>query len=87
MYIKVILLYICLMLASCGGLQRTDIGDGSQATVNQQQDSASGAKVQAERIDDINTKNIEGVHIAWFIGGALLFGMVIPQPRIVRLLW
>ena len=83
------LLFVCLLLfTGCESLsQRNEIGDGSVATVNQTQDKANGAKVNASAVDEIVTNNTDGIPVYWFIVGALVFGMIIPQPRFVRWLF
>jgi hypothetical protein len=84
--IRIVLL--SLALASCGWMQQsTDIGDGSTAVVNQQQDAAQGAKVASGVVDDIVTNNTDGIPVYWFLIGGLVMGIVIPQPYWMKMIW
>jgi hypothetical protein len=79
---------LCLTLNGCGWMQQsTEIGDGSTAVVNQQQDAAQGAKVAASTVDDIVTNNTDGVPIYWFLVATFALGAIIPQPKWMAILW
>jgi len=83
---KIIL--IAILLASCNGFeQKTEVGDNSSATVNQQQDKTQGAKVQTSSVEDVITNNTDGIPVYWFMIGALVAGIIIPQPKWMRVLW
>ena len=82
------ILFLCLVLAGCGWMmQSSNVGDGSTATVNQQQDQTKGAKVQASQVDEIVTNNTEGIPVYWFLIGGLIMGIVIPQPYWMKMIW
>ena len=88
MYARVIVFILLMFLASCEWMsQMTRIGDGSIATTNQTQDKASGAKVDAQEVEEIVTNNNEGIPVHWFLIGGLVMGMIIPQPRFIKLFW
>lgn len=82
--IRIILL--TSLLVGCGLL-------GSKPTANieaetaQVQQAESGSSAQAENIENVTTVNEAGIPTHWFIIGALVFGMIIPQPRIIRWLF
>jgi hypothetical protein len=89
---KVLVLVLALMLGGCGMLpkQTTEVGTGAQqveSVVNQQADAAEGAKVQAEAVGDVTTKNVDGIPVWWFMVGCLVFGAIVPQPRFLRWIW
>ena len=88
MYARVIVFILLMFLASCEWMsQMTRVGDGSIATTNQTQDKASGAKVDAQEVEEIVTNNNEGIPVHWFLIGGLVMGMIIPQPRFIKLFW
>jgi len=82
--IRVILL--TLLLTGCGlfsGKPSLDVaGDNAQV-----QQAESGSSAQAESIENVTTNNEAGIPTHWFILGALIFGMIIPQPRFIRWLF
>lgn len=55
----------------------------------QTQDQSTGSTIDAKAVDvdEVITNNIEGIPMYWFIIGALVFGMLIPQPRFIRWLF
>jgi hypothetical protein len=67
--------------------QTTEVGDNSSATVNQQQDQTQGAKVQASQVEDITTNNTDGIPVYWFLIGGVIMGILIPQPRWMKVIW
>jgi hydrogenase maturation factor len=84
---------LVIILAACGTIQsqdsttKTDVTAGTAIVATetvQSEDLSAGAKVNAERVDKVVTENNSGISPYWFIVGALVFGMIIPQPRIVR---
>ena len=90
MQVKIyVTLLLSLLLTGCGGWQRqsNEIGDNSEATVNQQQDAAQGAKVQAGDVEEIVTNNTDGIPIYWFLLGTFVLGAIIPQPKWMKIIW
>ena len=95
MYARVIVFILLMFLASCEWMsQMTRVGDGSIATTNQTQDKASGAKVDAQTVEEITTINEQGIDMSMLLailGGTAFFsltlGMIIPQPRFIKLFW
>lgn len=96
-YVLLLLLFVTV-LASCGGLgasgkQELGIASAVEAVdsqvditteTTQEQDVSSGAKVRADTVESVTTENYAGVPVAWFIAGALIFGLIMPQPRFIR---
>ena len=82
--IRVMLL--TLLLTGCGlfGSKPTASVEAETAQVQQ---AESGSSAQAENIGNVTTVNEAGIPTYWFIVGALVFGMIIPQPRIIRWLF
>jgi hypothetical protein len=79
---------LTVFLSSCGWLtQKTEVGDNSSATVNQQQDQSEGAKVASGVVDDIVTNNTDGIPVYWFLIGGIVMGILIPQPKWMKLIW
>ena len=83
---KIIVLTLSLLLASCGLFStKPDLNvTGDNAQVQQATAGSTGA---AENIEEITTINEDGIPTHWFIIGALVFGMIIPQPRFIRWLF
>ena len=56
-----------------------------QAVLESSQDAVQsrGANVKGA-VENVLTENVTGVSIQWFILGALIFGLIIPQPTILR---
>lgn len=66
------------------------VGNGAESVVSeveQASDEAAGAKVKAESTGDISTSNVDGIPVWWFMIGCLVAGMIVPQPRFLRLIW
>lgn len=83
---------ICI-LAACGSTQlQTDktttevVAEQAVVETNtiQTQDKSDGAKVTADKVEEVVTNNVTGISPYWFIVGALIFGMIIPQPKFLR---
>jgi hypothetical protein len=55
----------------------------------QTQDQSTGSTIAAKAVDvdEVITNNVQGIPMYWFIIGALIFGMIIPQPRFIRWLF
>ena len=55
----------------------------------QTHDQSTGSTIAAKAVDvdEVITNNVQGVPMYWFIIGALIFGMIIPQPRFIRWLF
>lgn len=83
---KVFILVTTLFLSSCGLFStKPDLNvTGDNASVQQ---ATAGSTGTAERIEKITTVNEDGIPTHWFIVGALIFGMIIPQPRFIRWLF
>lgn len=47
---------------------------------------SAGANVKGS-VEQVTTVNEDGIPIYWFIIGALVFGMIIPQPKLIRWLF
>jgi uncharacterized protein YceK len=84
---------LIFVLAGCGTLQSQDSTTKTDVTATtaivatetvQSEDKSDGAKVTAERVEQVVTENNSGISPYWFILGALIFGMVIPQPKFIR---
>lgn len=59
-------------------------------TTTQDTSNSQGGSISAkivEEVDDIVTNNTEGISTWMFIVGALIFGMIIPQPKFIKILW
>ena len=77
-----------LALVACGSKQTQDstqLVHAREAILESSQDAiqASGANVEGT-VETVRTENITGVPVEWFIIGALVFGLIIPQPKILR---
>lgn len=82
------ILLLALVLTGCGWMkQTTEVGDNSSAVVNQQQDRAAGAKVQATNVEEVVTNNVTGVNPLYALLGGLAIGVVIRQPYWARFIW
>ena len=83
---KIFVLAATLMLASCGlfgSKPNLDVtGDNAQV-----QQATAGSTAAAEQIENVTTNNEAGIPTHWFIIGALVFGMIIPQPKLIRWLF
>ena len=81
-------LILALLLTACVPHQTQDTTQtvqAQQATVESSQDAvqSQGANVKGA-VENVLTENVTGVSIQWFILGALIFGLIIPQPTILR---
>lgn len=82
------ILLLSSVLVGCGSkqVQSTDqTVHAQEAVLESSQDAiqAKGANVEGT-VETVRTENITGVPVEWFIVGALVFGMIIPQPIILR---
>lgn len=81
-------LLLVLLLTACGSSQKqetTQTVHAQQATLESSQDAVQsrGANVKGA-VENVVTENVTGVSIQWFILGALIFGLIIPQPTFLR---
>lgn len=96
---RVILLLAIVLLFGCGSKQIQESTTetvtevvAEQATVStvtettQDAVQSAGANVRGE-VENVTTVNEDGIPVHWFIIGALVFGMIIPQPRVIRWLF
>ena len=82
---------ILMMITACGSKQTQDTTQtvqAQEATLQSSQDAvqASGASVRGS-VESVHTENVTGISPYWFMAGALLFGVIIPQPRFIKLLF
>lgn len=79
------------LLMSCSLLPpKTEqtVSAGDNSSVKQESVQATNASAgQADLIESITTENTDGIPVHWFVIGALVFGMIIPQPRLIRWLF
>ena len=52
-----------------------------------EQDAVTGGNKVLGDVDAVNTSNITGISPLWFMIGALVLGMVIPQPKFIKIFW
>lgn len=96
---KILLILILLSVVGCGSKQVQESTSetvtevvAEQATVStvtettQDAVQSAGANVRGE-VENVTTVNEDGIPVHWFIIGALVFGMIIPQPRVIRWLF
>ena len=81
-------LLLVLLLTACVPHQTQDTTQtvhAQQAVLESSQDAvqSKGANVKGA-VENVVTENVTGVSIQWFILGALIFGLIIPQPTILR---
>jgi len=57
-----------------------------QSTSTQDAYQVQGASVTGE-VQEVNTNNSTGMTEYWFIIGALVFGLIMPQPTFIRALF
>jgi len=70
---KLLLVLVLLIVPSCGMMPST---------------SSSMQAETVESMENTTVNSIEnGIPTHWFIVGALVFGMIIPQPRFIRWLF
>ena len=79
---------LLILLAACGSPQKQETiqtVEAQQATLESSQDAvqSKGANVKGGA-ENVITENTTGVPVHWFIIGALIFGMIIPQPAFLR---
>ena len=82
--IKVVLLTV--LLSGCGlfgGKPPVEV-TGDNAKVQQ---AEAGSTAQAEKIGEVVTINEDGIPTHWFIISALVFGMIIPQPKFMKIIF
>ena len=84
-------LLLVLLLTACVPHQTQDTTqtvDAQYATLESSQDAvqSKGANVKGA-VENVVTENVTGVPVQWFIIGALIFGMIIPQPRFMKWLF
>lgn len=81
---KAFILAFLLFLPACGILPSIDAGDNAKIG-----SSASGSSVATDNIGSYEStvENTGGIPAHWFIIGGILFGIIIPQPRIIRWLF
>ena len=82
---------LILLLTACGSTQKqetTQTVHAQQAVLESSQDAvqSQGANVKG-KVENVVTENTTGVPVYWFIIGALIFGMVIPQPSFMKLIF
>ena len=78
-------------LTACGSWQTqetTQTVHAQTATLESSQDAvqSQGANVKGA-VESVVTENTTGIPVYWFIIGALIFGMVIPQPSFMKLIF
>lgn len=75
---KLLLVLVLLMLPSCGLVAPT-------------MSPSTSSSMQAEAVESMENTTVNtvehGIPTHWFIVGALVFGMIIPQPRFIRWLF
>ena len=84
-------LLLVLLLTACVPHQTQDTTQtvqAQQATVESSQDAvqSQGANVKGGA-ENVLTENVTGVPVHWFIIGALIFGMIIPQPKFMKIIF
>jgi len=82
---------LIVLLTACGSKQLQESTQevyAHQAHVESSQDAvqSKGANVKG-KVENVVTENTTGVPVYWFIIGALIFGMVIPQPSFMKLIF
>ena len=88
---RYIVFSLLVVLAACGSPQKQETNQtvqAQEATVESSQDAvqAQGASVKGA-VESVHTENVTGISPYWFMAGALLFGIIIPQPRFIKLLF
>ena len=88
---KLVLVLMFMGLTACGSWQKQDTTQtvhAQTATLESSQDAvqSQGANVKGA-VESVVTENTTGVPVHWFIIGALIFGMVIPQPSFMKLIF
>lgn len=68
-------------------LTETNTITSTETVTAQEQSTGSAIKAKAVTVDEVTTNNVQGIPMYWFIIGALIFGMIIPQPRFIRWLF
>jgi len=85
------LIVLTLLLTACGSKQlqeTTQEVNAQEATVQSSQDAvqAQGANVKGA-VESVHTENVTGISPYWFIIGALAFGLMLPRPKFIKLLF
>lgn len=96
---RVLLFIAIVLLFGCGTKQVQETSSetvtevvAEHATVSTVTEStqdavqSAGANVKGS-VESVTTVNEDGIPVHWFIIGALVFGMIIPQPRLIRWLF
>lgn len=97
--IAAVITLLTLPTASCGLLSsqgsdttQTQEVVADNATVTSTSESrqvssqSKGASVEGT-VEDVITNNNQGISPMWFMIGALVLGMVIPQPKFLKIFW
>jgi hypothetical protein len=85
------LVIFTLLLTACGTRQIQESEQtvtAHEAVVKSSQDAiqAKGANVQGNA-ESVYTENVTGISPYWFIVGALAFGIILPRPKFIKLLF
>jgi len=79
---------LSFILVGCGSKQTQSTEQtvhAQEAVLESSQDAIQSAGATVEgTVETVLTENVTGVPVEWFIVGALIFGLIIPQPRILR---
>lgn len=85
------LIVLIVLLTACGSPQKQETNQtvqAQEATLQSSQDAvqASGASVRGS-VESVHTENVTGISPYWFIIGALAFGLMLPRPKFIKLLF
>ena len=88
---RYVIFSILMMITACGSKQTQDTTQtvhAQQAVLESSQDAvqAQGANVKGS-VETVHTENVEGISPYWFILGALAFGIIIPRPNFIKVLF
>ncbi len=78
------------LMCSCAATSSLDqtVETGDNASVSQDATQATASSnAKAEAIENVITENTDGIPVHYFVIAALVFGMIIPQPRFIRWLF
>lgn len=95
---QLVLIFLLTLTTACAGFsgkQDQDVETGDNSIVNQQASQNDGSsKVDATNVDSVSTINEGNISIgmlAVIIAGAgifgIIFGVLIPQPAIIKRIW
>lgn len=89
--LKTLVLLLAILFAGCGSKQTQDTTQtvhAQEATLEASQEAvqASGANVR-ENTGTVHTENVTGISPYWFVVGALAFGIILPRPKFIKLLF